>query len=1081
MKGGEVHPLDGGGAEQALARHLAIRHPKPVWGSELETALSRHRDQPIPRTSLHVAANKLRRLLREVAGGDEEASELARNVMPRASGLGSGPDRPDDPAYCFSDGLVWVDLLDAPDAFALAPPYLHEDEGTSLGGGAAAQGFAGFAQLREEVEERVQAARAAPSIKLAKHLEEFTPPIASLAALVPVALDRLRPGAKVVVEGPGDSGRLHLAEAIELAARAWCGRGTLQIRERTKPRAQDLLLPGHVYVVDLTREPTQNQEKTLREIGVEAGAVDRWARPAMLLVIEEGAGLPGDLGLEPWEETPPIRLGRAGAEEAAEAYLIATNGVPRGVAERRADFKRLADDYARDHGVAIGLRAASAAATFSAEAGGQPPASTRLPAPGAQDLPLGKLKGEDRELARVLAWFSNSMFTLDDARVAAGTETELSLDRVLALATRIPGGGSGAFELRPALIGARPAAQVAGRICDHLLQEGDPGAEAIERWPERAVSILEDDRIERSKRLELVPLLIQPCRARGPVEQLARAIGRLLMHRQNSMKMEPAAVKGAIERAHLLADLGRMGDAQLVLWHVARQRESKSRRPLKIEARLRLAKVTAQLGDADKAQEHAAEALRLSGGELEGPVERFFGWEAIFDSRFEAALQRFGGPAALGGSDDERADAILGATQALLRLGRLKEAEAHLPKLERLALRRSTRDRVSRVKARARLLRGEVKAGIEIINEALPRGGYGIGFESAHLLEARSYLRALDGEPAEALRDLERCEALVKHARNWKRALRLYIRAVIHEKQALRAKPKEELASTYRGKARERAHESLVEAGDNPWHRARAHTLLARVDLEEGDHNSLAWNLRWACGAHRDLEVVCPDVLAETVHVALLAADLWQMPVMSEKLDSLGACLVPRDQPLRIDLGSSLDLIEEVAAEIVGREPPEPGTKEREPNLWVLGRVGHVIWQGGEEVLSGGGAPLFRVVNPREMGDLDKGVYEFEPSKARLRSMRSPKLQALVRGTANRRFATQRLGAILVIGGAPSHSESMPDPYLPRWAEVFRAKALEAGIAVIERYPLELGALEDLGLDPSNGFLSLGLAELPVL
>jgi tetratricopeptide (TPR) repeat protein len=1081
MRGGKVHPLDKGGAEQALARHLAIRQPKPLWSSELEAALSRDADELIPRTSLHVAGNKLRGLLKEAAGGGEDAARLAKELLPRASGLGSDLEMPDDPAYSFTEGRVWIDLLDAPDAFALAPPSLDADDRDQLVGGPAASGFAGSDKLREEVEERVKAARAIPPIKVPQHLKGFRPPISTLSPQIPVALDRLRPGCKVLVEGPADSGRLHFAEAIELAAQAWCGRSTLQIREWTESEEQDLL-PGHVYCLDLTRQLTKHQEKALRAICEATAATEERERPAMLLVVEEEAEVPDELGLDLWQDSEPIRLPRAKAAEAMEAYLIATREDRRDLAVRRTDFERLSDEYERKHEVEIGLRAASAAAAYSIK-NGSPPKGARLPSPTAADLPLRDLDEKDARLAKALAWFSNSMFTLEDARAAAGDET-LSLEQVLALATQIPGGGSGAFELRPQLISATPAPQIPERMCDYLLrQDEDAAGRAIERWPERAISILEK-RFDPSKRFRLVPCLIQPCRERGSMERLAQAVGRLLIGHESSMTLEPTVMEAMIWRGRLLAELGKAGEAELLLAHVTRQRESKQRRPLKMDAHLRLAIVTAQGGRPEEAREHAEKALQLSDGALEGRIIRFFGWEAMFDARFRTALAEFQKPVALEGSDEDKAEALLGATQALLRLGRLQDASANLPVLERLDISRATRDRVSRIEARASFLRGQVTTGIEILNKALPRGDSGITFESAHLLEARSYLRALNGEVMEATRDLERCEVLVRHPRPWKRALLHYVRALIYEKQALLEETGAEPARICRVNARRKAEESLGEAGDNPWHRVRAHTLLARIAYEEGDRKLLGFSLRSAHAAHRDLRVVCPDVLFETITVALLAADQWQMPRTREKIDSVAACLAPRDVPLAIDLDYAVGLISEVSEAVLAEEPPGSGASAQEPNLWMLGRVAHAIVDGGQEILASGLAPRFRVIYPRESPGLERGIYEFEPAEQRLVAMGGSRVPALVRGTANRRFATQRLGAILVVGTLADASAGTEEPnwyLLSQWAEALRQKALAAGVAAIERFPLEPDAVEALGLDLSLGFLSLGLAELPTL
>jgi len=1072
IRGGEVRPLAGPAAEEALARHLAVRDPIPVSGPELRELLSRKPDRPIPKQSLHVAANKLRELLASAAPAGQDGKRLAKRLLPNATSAVENETRIAN--YGFGSD-VWVDLFDARDLLAFRWLPVDRKDLAGLGGGRRSQPFNGFAQLAMEASERLHRAVVARDDLLPEHLKRFTPPIQRLENLVPVALDRLQPGSMVVIGGKGGSGRMHLAEAIELAALTWDGRAAEQIRDLPAGSpSPDGVSPGALYIVDLTRKLKDSQRDRLREIREARDKVEDPEERPSLLVIADDPSVEATGDFAGWNRPQPISLPPPSEREVTEAYLIATRSIPRDPEERQEEFEALAREYTRRKGSQIELRAASSAASFAVDERRVPTVEEISP---PENPPPDTLRGALRETALALAWFGNDPFTMADAKAASG-RPDLLLSEVFRIATRIPGGGAGTYEIHPALLEEKPANEVPQRICEYLLEKGNE--EAAERWPLRAVRILSAQSVNLQSQLRLAPILIDLARDLGFAPQLERKMRTLLRKADPST---PDAIWGAIGRARLLIHLGRLGEAEEVLKPLTRDRASRAPKQMQAEAHLRLAIVASQRGHRAAANEHAAKARALSPRKLGGRVRRYHGWEALYTARFEKATRVFERTQRSETGAENRADAMVGATLALLRLGRLREAEELLEELATIGgLRRITRNRIIRAEATAMFLREGPRPGVEILDKALGQDGGRVSRQSADLLEARAYLHAKlggDALPA-AKRDLKRSEPLLHTEDEWQKAMIFYLKGLVAEAEMRAApQPSEEL----RRKARESAERSVAAAEENPWHQARGQTLLARLEVAGGDRERLARHLRAATAAHRGLGALCPDALRETLELGSAAAAAWRLDDERRRLESLAAELGPRDVPADPGTTDALALLDEVAR-VAATQPRPTGTGAAQgATVRALGRLGETLLQGGKEALARGMPLAARLLHPRDTASLAAGIYELDLSTGDLAPAPGlpTKGMSILRGAGNRRFAERRLGAVLLVDAKASGADGSGPLLLGQWLEGFRAQARKDGVAVIDSIALEPNALESLGLRPADGFVALGLAELPKL
>lgn len=1067
IKGGEIRRLDGSAAEEALARHLAIHHPGRLDATELRWLLSRRPERPIPKQSLHVAANKLRELLADAAPPHRNGRKLAKRLLPNAV---SSVDNGKRIARYGFDHEVWVDLFDARDALAFRWLPVDGEDLITLGGGARSQPFNGFERLAAEAQARWQSA-ALTGADLPEHLKRFTPPIQRLKGLVPIALDRLEPDTMLVIEGQVDSGRTHLAAAIELAALAWDGRDVEQVRALPAGSpSPDPVSAATLYTVDLTRKLKDSQRRRLREIRDAARAFeDPEQRPSLLAVAEESPPTSeGDFA--GWTTAEPISLSAPSEEEVTEAYLIATRGLPRDTDERREEFEALAREYGQETGTGVGLRAASSAASFAVDEKRVPTVEEISP---PRVLPLDKLTGELQEMALALAWFGSDPFTLADAMAATG-RPDLLRSEVFRVATKVPGGG--AYEIHPALVDSTPEPEVPKRICRYLLEPGNE--EAAERWPLRAVRVLSARSVALESRLRLAPTLIDLARDLGFAAQLEKKMRALL---RKADPVTPDAIWVEIGRARLLIHMGRIRAAEEVLLPIT-LKDSRAPKQMRAEAHLRLAIVASQKGNRLEANEHAGKARALAPRKLGGRVRRYYGWEALYTARFAKAAGEFKRALRTESDPENRADAMIGETLALLRLGRLLEAEALLEDLSTMGgLRRITRNRIIRAEATATFLRHGPRAGIEILDKTLGKDESRASRQSADLLEARAYLNAkLGGDSlAAADRDLERGKPLLVSEDEWQKAVIYYLQGLIAEAK-MHAVPSavEEL----RRKAKASAEQSVAAAPSNPWNRARAHTLLGRLELD-GDRALLAEHLRAAAGAHSDLEALCPEALRETVELGVAAAAAWRLLDQWRGLEAVAAKLAPSDVPADLDLPHVLALLEEVVEAAAARPRPDANGDRAMADVRVLGKLGDTLLEGGQEALARGRPFAARLLHPRDTQQLAAGVYDLDLATGSLSAMPGLPVRGveILKGSASRLFAEQCLGAVLLIG-AREGGNGMPDPlHLGQWLEAFKAQAQKDGVATIESLPIEPSMLETLGLWQMNGFVALGLAELPIL
>ena len=1072
VRGGEVRSLNGSGAEEALARQLAVRHPNACDGDELRRLISRKRDRPVPKSSLQTAANKLRALIASAAAHTEDPALLAKSLFRRAAWK-MAADGSRAYSYGFA-GDVWVDLADAPNPVAFWSLPSDREDPVELGGGRGSQAFAGAGQLAREARASLAGDHHLKDDELPTHLQDFIPPIGRLADRIPVALDRLSPDSMLVIQGKGESGRLHLTEAIELATVAWCGSGAEQVREQSEEapgRVAEVERagPGHLYILDLTRPLTAPQKQRLREIREYSDGVEPARRPA-LLIVSAGTPLPEEAGFNGWRKAETISLPNPTPGEVAEAYLIATRCLDRDRESREGEFDRIAADYTRAHDGRIGLRAASAAASIAAGEG-RVARAAELPPPDSEDLPVGDLGTAEGELAAALAWFGNTPFTLADARAATARE-DLPWSAFFRIATKIPGGGAGTYEVHPRLLELEAAPQVPARICAYLL--GGDSEHALERWPLRAIRILDARSVSVADRIGLAPKLIALSRDLGFAPDLEQRMKKLLRSRKVDRS---AATRLKIGRARLLTHLGRLGEAEAALKPIVEGEESGERgESLRGEAYLRLAITASQRGHRDLAGERAKRAKQLAPRRLAGRVERYHGWEALYSGAFETAIARFDKALARERQAEDRADATIGATLALLRLGRLGKAEARLEDLDLAGLRRITRNRVVRAEATARFLWGKPGEGVEILDRALGRDESRPAFQSADLLEARAYLNAkLGPETLEAAeRDLARSAELLQTEDEWQEAVLHYLDGLVAEAK-MRAEP--DSAGELRARARRSAARSVEAARSNPWHQARAHTLLGRLDAG-GDGRALAEDLRAAAAAHRKLSPPCPDLLRETLELAAGAAEAWALSEQARSLRGLAAELAPREEPVPFDRDAALALVEGVAA-AVGSEPRPQAAPSA--TAAALGALGELFLHGASGALAAGGGLRLRLLWPRPSPALPAGVYDLDLLSGELGAAPGMPTGSLsiLKGAAGRRFAEQRLGAVLLASAAAEGGAGAIR--LGRWLEGFSTAARKRGIAVVEPIAIEPSALKELGMKGSASFLALGLAELPRL
>lgn len=1067
IKGGEIRPLDGSAAEEALARHLAIHHPGQLDAPELQRLLSRKPGESIPKQSLHVAANKLRDLLADSAPPNRNGKKLAKQLFPNATVSTQNEMRV---ARYGLDAEIWVDLFDARDALAFRWLPVEREDLTALGGGLRSKPFNGFDRLATEAMERLRRA-AFTRADLPEHLKRFTPPFRRLKDLIPIALDRLQPDSILAIEAGADSGRTHLAAAIELAALTWDGRAVEQVRDLPAGSPPpDPVSPGTLYTVDLTRRPKESQRRRLREIREAAKAIeDPEQRPSLLVVT--GEPLPESAGdFLGWTRAEPIALPPPSGQEVTEAYLIATRTLPRDVDERREEFEALAEKYARETRTKVGLRAASSAASFAVDEKRVATVEEISP-PRVQSL--DKLPEDLQEVALALAWFGDDPFTMADAKAAAG-RPNLLRSELFRIATKVAGGS--AYEIHPMLVDSTPAPEVPRRICRYLLEAGNE--EAAERWPLRAVRILSARSVELESRLRLAPTLIDLARDFGFAAQLEKKLRALL---RKADPGAPEAIWGEIGRARLLIHMGRIRAAEEVLRPIALE-STGAPKSMQAEAHLRLAIVASQKGDRVEANEHARKARALAPRRLGGRVWRYYGWEALYTARFGKAAGEFKRALRTESKPENRADAMIGETLALLRLGRLLEAEALLDELATMAdLRRITRNRIIRAEATAKFLRQGPQAGVEILDKALGKDESRASRQSADLLEARAYLHAkLGGNSlAAADRDLERGEPLLVSEDEWQKSVIYYLQGLIAEAK-IRAVPSS--AKELRRRAIASAERSVAAAPSNPWNRARAHALLARLELD-GDRTLFAKHLRAAADAHRDLNALCPDALRETVEIGVTAAAAWSLARERRELEAIAARLTPSDVPPDLDLAGVLALLAQVAEAAAANPRPEAGDDRRVADVRTLGRLGDTLLQGGKEAVARGKPLVARLLHPRDTGRLGAGVYDFDLATGRLSAMSDMPVQGIeiLKGSPSRRFVEQRLGAVLLLGTTNGDGEMQDPLHLGQWLEAFRSQAQKDGIATIESLAVEPSTLDALGLRPTNGFLALGLAELPPL
>jgi tetratricopeptide (TPR) repeat protein len=1072
------HPrqrLDGNDAASALLRHLAVRAGGGTPKSELQRWLSRTPNGKITVESLNTAVSRVRGVLRDAIGPGEEAEKLVNELLPRAKTGQSADGSSAEAIYRLGDA-VWTDLRHAASASLgarlLGPAYQVS--------ATAERGVKGKLQGQEELRREVEERRARKQATLSKedfdpHLRNLTPPISHLSALVPQALDRLRQGRMLSIIAEADSGRMHLAEAVELGARVYCGRSTEQIREQPRGgapaddpdlRAQQ---PGHLCVVDLTRPISDEQIERLRAVSEGDG------EPPALLLVREGP-LPPPLSFlgQRWGEEEPLQLPTPSRKDVLEAYLIGTEGSGT-VERRRSQFSRLWKEYESHHKAPPGLRAAASAATTAAEHGAPPPAK-ELPGPPSLDFDFIELEERPRYLAQCLAWFGNRPFDLLEAKEASGYE-DLEEREVFDIATQIPGGRK-VFELRPQLLAAaEPPAEAHRRICEYLISR-DEVEPIVERWPGRALRILDKDSVPIEHRLDLAVLLFGTCRDQGLAKSLAQAMEKL---REKAGELGERLARFEIERARLLTHLDDFEEADAILGEVTAVRRRTGDWPaLKARAHLRRAIAASRLGDTKRARREAQKAERHSA--LQVKVESFYGWEATHTAQFEEAISRFERALSLDGDDEERADAVIGMSRDLIRLGRAREAEEAVATLEGLDLHRHTRDRIARVNASLCHLRGELSSAIDdYIDPALLSASSNYSSASALLLEASAFLHLEAGEVNAADEDIKRSLSVLENSGGKPSSATHYVRALIYEAEAEAAR-KQGTADLLLECAREEA-ELCVQTGieRNEWALARAHTLRGRLALRAEDWTSLARCLGAAVAAHRKLDLRCPAVLVQTLELGAKAAATWQMGPPEERLRELIRLLNLREPSPSVRLADALAAATVVLERVEAGPPSVPPTLDS-GGLKDLGRVGEAIVAGFAAAQNRSRALQLQILVPRPSNGLGEGLYEISPGTNAL--LRYPELPAravdLLAEDSERRLVQRHAASVLVVSSYEGDSRGA---YLAlgEWLAAFKSIARERGVAVLEPISVQTGFLEAMEETPPQAILALALAEMPVL
>lgn len=1063
--------LEGNDAASALLRHLAVRGEDGASKSELLGWLSRTPNGKIGVESFNTAVSRARGMLREAIGPGEETEKLVNRLLPRAK-TGQSADGSTEAIYRLGDS-VWTDLRHAASATLGAPLLAPAYQAMATAERGVKGKLQGQAQLRREVEERLARKQAILSEEdLDPHLRNLIPPISDLTALVPMALDRLRQGRMLPIIAAADSGRMHLAEAVELGARVYCGRSTEEIREQPRGgtpadnpdlRAQQ---PGHLCVIDLTRPISDEQIQRLKVVSEGDG------EPPALLVVRSGP-LPRKVSFlaERWGEEKPIPLSTPSRGDILEAYLIGTEGSG-SVDQRRSQFSRLWTEYEGRYKSAPGLRAAASAATRAAEQGAPPPVK-ELPGPPSQDFEFSELDDRTRYLAECLAWFGNRPFDLEEAKEVSGFE-DLKEGEIFDIATQIPGGRK-VFELRPQMLSkAEPPAEAHRRICEYLVtrKEVEP---ILERWPGRALRILDEDSVPIEHRLELAMLLFETCRDQGLARTLAQAMEDL---RGKVREMDERLARFEIERARLLTHLDDFEQADAILGSVtAVRRRSGDWSALRARAHLRRAIAASRLGDSKRAQQEARKAERHP--DLKVKVENFYGWEATHTAKFEEAISHFEHSLSLGGGDEERADAVVGMSRDLIRLGRAEEAEGALARLEGLRLQHHTRDRVARVNASLCHLRGELPSAIDdYIDPALLSASSNYSSASALLLEASAFLHIEAGEINAAREDMERSLSVLANSGGKPSSATHFVQALIYESEAKAARGQGEVELLAR--AREEA-ESCAEGGieRNPWALARAHNVCGRLALRAEDWPSFRQHLGAALAAHRKLELLCPPVLVQTLKVSAEAAAIWQLGEQEKRLEDL--ILGPQELQPAAQLDDALDPVAEVL-ERVEAGPPPVSPALGGGGLEALGRVGEAVSAGAAAARNRSGLIQLQILVPRPSGGLGEGLFEIAPgTDALLRYPEAPaRVVDLIASESERRLVQLHASAVLLVS---RYEEDGRGAYLTlgEWLATFKDIARGLGVAVIEPISVPTGLLESMEEPPPQAILALALAEMPVL
>jgi tetratricopeptide (TPR) repeat protein len=1074
MKGGPRRRLDADDAATELLRHLALNVGGKTTRRDLQRWLARKPKEEVGVPSVTTAISTLRGVLREAGGDRDDLDRLVLDLIPRAKMAPTEDGTSSDAAYELPEKLVWVDIAHAsipalggdlvPPAFGLAPVDGRGTKGE----------FQGKARWTTEVETRTNmASKSELETGLDPHLKRMTPPISSLTELVPMALDRLEPGTMLSILAPADSGRMHLAEAIEFAARIYCGRATEEIREQADEGVTGAKLsarqPGHLCILDATREVRREQIALLEEIV----RSDRGSLPS-LLVVRDGP-LKEDLvtAVQPWAEAEPIQLPIPGLADVLEAYLIGS-GEEGSVADRTEAFARLREAYEETFGAPVGLRAAVSAASIVARHHVLPEAQD-LPEPPSEEFSFAELPDSSQRLARSLAWFGNRPFDLADARAVSGWP-DLEESSIFGVATKIPG-GAGAFELRPQLIDLDPPSVAYGRICRYLVEH--PRVEpTIERWPGRALRILGRKEIPIEDRLELSMRLFETCRTQGLAPRLADAMERLRKEIGGELDEERAEFQ--IESARLLAYLDkdeekRKEEADGLLVEVLKAAGRKKGRWSVLRARARLRRaIIASLRDDPKLAKSEAERVGRDPS-MQRKVENFYGWEAIKTGHLEGAVAHFRRALEADGDIEDEADARLGLGRSLIRLDRRTEAERVIEPLYGLDLRRHTRNRLARVSAALCQMRGEPSAGIDLhIDPALLDTGLNFS-ASALLLEASAFLHLDAKEVNAAADDIERSRSILEKSGSEPNSAGRYVRALIYGAEAEEAHG--HTAGDLLTRAREEADRCLGrETERDPWARARAQTLRGRLALLDGDRDGVAEPLQEALEAHRQLETACPE-LSQTLALAQRVAWTWGVAEERKRADQLMEQFDPKRSLRRPGLDEVLSVVEAVLTRVEMGPPEIVGAGGA--GLVLLGRMGEAI---AEAVVRAQMVGLrLQVLIPRMLGEISQGVYDPTPDgKALKRHPASPSrpLDLIVSNDEQR--LVQRYATCVLLASA-AEGEGSPYVAMGEWISELKVEARDRGIAIGNSIGIDVNEIERLVAMKPLSAVAVPLTELPAL